>query len=243
MEIIGSGAQSDIFKDNGKAIKLFKYNIQKKEVEQEFNMQKMAYDYGLPVPEAYGVIEIDNKYGILMEYIEGVTLGKIIQDDFSDSNENFLKSIEMQNSIHKIETGDFPNQKNKLKSYIANAGILKSGEKEKLLNKLEAMKFKNMLCHGDYHINNLIKTSNNILVIDWSCASSGNPEADICRTYLLYKIYAEVMANIYLDYYCRITNIEKSVILEWEPIIAGARLGESTIDEEKEKLMEIIANV
>jgi hypothetical protein len=70
MEYIASGAQADIYKDGSKAIKIFKNNIQKREIEYELKLQKMAFEYGLPVPEIFGIIEIDGKFGIEKEYID-----------------------------------------------------------------------------------------------------------------------------------------------------------------------------
>lgn len=241
MELVGSGAQADIYKDNDRAIKLFKYNISKEEVENEFNFQRMAFNYGLSVPQVFEIIEKDQKYGFEMEYIDGMTLGSIILKNIWNTKKYIIKSIEIQNQIHKIETDNFPNMKDKLRNYILCANELSDLEKQKLLNKLESMIFVNKLCHGDFHIFNLIQTTNNIKIIDWICASSGNPEADICRTYLLYKLSSKILANMYLSTYCKIMNVNKNSILEWEPIIAGARLGEYTKnDKEKNILKKII---
>jgi len=109
------------------------------------------------------------------------------------------------------------------------------------LNKLEQIKFENKLCHGDFHIFNLIQTSHDIKIIDWVCSSSGNPEADIYRTYLLYKLYKDNIADIYMDIYCQMMKMDKKEIMSWSPIIAGARLGEYVKDEREENiLLEII---
>ena len=77
MEFIANGAQADLYKNNGKAIKLFKKNISKDEIEYEMNLQKMAFEFDLPVPEIYDIVEIDGKFGIIMEYIDGVPIGNI----------------------------------------------------------------------------------------------------------------------------------------------------------------------
>ena len=187
MELIGSGAQADIYKDNSMAIKLFKYNIHKEEVENEFNLQRMAFEYGLPVPKVFDIIEIDDKSGIVMEFIDGTPLGKIILKNIFKAKKYLVKSIDIQDSIHKIETDSFPNMKDKLKYFILCAKELNNMEKEKIMLKLEDINFDNKLCHGDFHIFNLLQTSNEMKIIDWICASSGNIEADIYGTYLLYR--------------------------------------------------------
>jgi len=75
--------------------------------------------------------------------------------------------------------------KDKLKYFISKASIIPENVKDNILLKLENKTFEYKLCHGDFHVLNLIQTSNDIKIIDWICASSGNPEADIYRTYLL----------------------------------------------------------
>ena len=240
MEYIASGAQADIYKDGSKAVKIFKKNERKIDVEQEANLQKLAFDYGLPVPEIFDVIEVEGKFGIVMEYIEGTPLGKILAEDNSKMEEYFFKSFEIQNNIHKIETGKFPFMKDKLKNHIISANELTDIEKAKILVKLEKVSFDNKLCHGDFHVFNLILTSNGIKIIDWVCASTGNPDADIYRTFLLYRLYKEEIAQAYLEMYCKIYDLDKTKILSWASIVAGARLGEFTKDEREVKLLKEI---
>ncbi len=243
LEYIASGAQADIYRDGTKAIKLFKNCCRKEDVEYEINLQKMALDYGLPVPEIFDLTEIDGKYGIVMEYIDGIPLGKILLEGKAQSMECFEKSIEIQDSIHRIETNKFPLMKDRLKNHILYGNKLNDTAKEKVLNKLENMEFDNKLCHGDFHVFNLIKTSGGIKIIDWVCAVQGNAAADICRTYLLYKLVNDEIANLYLELYCKLIKRDKEDILEWLLIVAAARLGEYTKDENEVKILNgIIEN-
>jgi len=243
MDYIAKGAQAEVYKDGYKAIKLFKNNISKDEIEYEVNLQKKAYEFGLPVPKIYGLIEIDNKIGIVMDYIEGIPVGNIVLEDMSRSEEYLIKTIEIQNNIHKIETKAIPHMKDKLKYFISKASIIPENVKDNILLKLESKTFEYKLCHGDFHVLNLIQASNDIKIIDWICASSGNPEADIYRTYLLYRIDLEEFAEHYLSTYCKIMNLDKDDILSWSSIIAGARLGEYVKNEkEKRILLDIVKN-
>jgi tRNA A-37 threonylcarbamoyl transferase component Bud32 len=241
MQLIGRGAQADVYKDNFKAIKLFKYSISKEEVENEFNLQKKAFNYGLPVPNVFDIIEIESKLGFTMELIDGESFGKIIFKNIFNVKKYLIKSIKIQDSIHKIETKNFPNMKEKLKNFITCVKELNSMEKERIILKLEKMNFDNKLCHGDFHIYNLIQTSNEIKIIDWICASSGTIEADVYRTYLLYRLFNRYFAEMYLNTYCKLKKLKKRTILEWAPVIAAARLGEFVKNEkEKEILLKII---
>jgi len=238
MKFISSGAQADVYKDGSKAIKLFK---NKCDIEYETGLQKMAFDCGLPVPEVFGITEIDGKSGIVMEYIEGTPVGNIVSGDTTKSGEYLIKTIELQNRIHSIEARNFPSLKDKLKYFISRNEVLGENEKKDILLDLESRTFENKLCHGDFHVLNLIQTPNGIKIIDWITAASGNPDADIYRTYLLYKISTPDFAEIYLDTYCKMMALDKAKILSWSSIVAGARLGEYVKDEnEKNVLLEII---
>jgi thiamine kinase-like enzyme len=92
---------------------------------------------------------------------------------------------------------------------------------------------------------NLLETAEGIKIIDWVDASSGSIGADVCRTYLLYKMntheMADIIAETYLELYCERSKIERQEINLWIPIIAAARLSENGIREEEiERLKQMI---
>jgi len=243
MELIGNGAQAEIFKENDIIIKLFKKNIAKHDVEYEMNLQKMAFEHGLSVPKIYDIVEINGKYGIKMEYINGVTFGKIILDDMNKLNEYLNKSIEIQIGIHKIVTNNFPSMKEKLKNKINRVQIITENEKQNIIKLLDKEKFNNNLCHGDFQFMNILETENGNKIIDWVDSSSGNIEADVYRTYLLYKVNNDEIAELYINNYCKMADISKENVLKWAPIIASARLSEGMGNDENEKLLNIIRKI
>jgi uncharacterized protein (TIGR02172 family) len=240
MEFIENGAQANIYKKDDKVIKLFKKNISKQDIEAEMNLQKMAYDLDLPVPKIYDIIEIDGKFGILMEYINGLSLGRIIQNNPDDLEKYLCKSIEIQQYLNNKIVTKFPSMKEKLYKKIERVNIIHNDIKHKIFDLLNEINFSYNLCHGDFHFMNLLQTSDGIKIIDWVDSSSGIIEADIYRTYLLYFIHNEQLANLFIDKYCKITKTSKENILFWAPIIAAARLSEDVSDLENEKLMKII---
>ena len=65
------------------------------------------------------------------------------------------------------------------------------------------------LCHGDFHPINVLGAVSRPLVIDWSHACSGNPSADVCRSYLLLKLHSGLIAEPYLDVYCGINDMQR----------------------------------
>ena len=77
------------------------------------------------------------------------------------------------------------------------------------------------------------------MVIDWPDACCGDPAADVCRSYLLLTLHAEVIAEPYLDAYCSITNRPRATIFDWLPYVAAARLAEDVPDDWA-RLLEIV---
>jgi thiamine kinase-like enzyme len=125
-----------------------------------------------------------------------------------------------------------------LASRISQSPILDDSQKGNLPELLNGFDFGTSLCHGDFHLMNLIKTNQHIVIIDWVDATLGSPEADLCRTYLLYRLHApKSFADKYLDLYCMKTNKSRDDILKWLPIIAGARLSEKN-ESEKDLLLQ-----
>ncbi len=102
------------------------------------------------------------------------------------------------------------------------------------------MSYTSRLCHGDFHLFNLIMSENNVTIIDWVDASSGDIRADICRAYLLYSQFSMELADQYLRLYSDKSGLAKEDIFQWAPIIAGARLSEIVCTEKNERLIEII---
>jgi thiamine kinase-like enzyme len=127
----------------------------------------------------------------------------------SKLNEYIIKSIEIQMNINKIVTDKFPSMKDKLKGKINKGQILNINEKQKILDILDKSDFKQNLCHGDFQLMNLMETSSGIKIIDWVDSSSGNNEADICRTYILYKVNNDEIAELYIENYCKMANISR----------------------------------
>ncbi|MFP3489684.1 phosphotransferase, partial [Staphylococcus sp. SIMBA_130] len=66
----------------------------------------------------------------------------------------------------------------KLTRQIGTADRLSQSQKTALLFKLSEMPVKKQLCHGDFHLFNLIM-GDHVTIIDWVDASAGDSRADV----------------------------------------------------------------
>ena len=202
-EPIASGNTANIYLHENKVIKIFKDHLPDTESENEARKQKVAFESGLRVPKILDIKKVNGQQAIIMEYVEGKTLGELVTENM-DEVESFLEmSVDIQMDIHKVLAEALEPMRIKLQRQIEAVKGLDELVKTSLLNKLHSMRVEKRLCHGDFHLYNMIKSGDEIFIIDWVDASSGNPQADVCRTYILYSQVSLDIAELYLKLYCQ----------------------------------------
>ncbi|MFJ5714491.1 aminoglycoside phosphotransferase family protein [Neobacillus sp. NPDC093127] len=237
---IASGNTAKIYLYENRIVKVFNDYLPDTESSNEANKQKYAYSCGLPVPKIVDVTKIDGKQAIIMEYIKGRTIGDFLTENMEQAEFYINISVDIQQKIHLISADSLEPMTEKLSRQIYSADNLDKRLKAALIEKLDSMTFEKRLCHGDYHLFNLIMSDNQVTIIDWVDASAGDIRADIYRTYLLYSHVSMELADLYLRLYCAKSDLSKDEIFQWAPIIAGARLSENVSSENSERLLEIV---
>ena len=164
---IGVGNTAKIYLYENRIIKLFNDYLPETESAYEANKQKYAYSCGLSVPKVLDVTKIDGKQAIIMEYIKGRTLGDLLFENKEQAEYYLNISIDIQRKIHMVNVDSLEPMSGKLRRQIESAQIIDYRQKSSLIQKLESMTFENKLCHGDYHLFNLIMSDNKVTIIDW----------------------------------------------------------------------------
>jgi len=111
-----------------------------------------------------------------------------------------------------------------------------------------------VLCHGDFHPDNIVLSARGPIILDWTDATLGHPLADVARTALLMQ-HAAVPPHIpgrwlietgralwyrlYLRRYCQLRSISPAQVNSWLLPVAAARLSEG-IPEEEERLLALV---
>ncbi|WHY87181.1 aminoglycoside phosphotransferase family protein [Neobacillus novalis] len=237
---IAIGNTAKIYLCENRIVKIFNDYLPDTESSYEANKHKYAYSCGLSVPEILDVTKIDGKQAIIMEYINGRTIGDILSENLEQAEFYMNISVDIQQKIHMIAADSLEPMTEKLSRQIESAHNLDKRHKSALIEKLNSMTFERRLCHGDYHLFNLIMTDNKVTIIDWVDACAGDIRADIYRTYLLYSHVSMELADLYLRLYCAKSDLSKDEIFQWAPIIAGARLSENVSAENSDRLVEIV---
>ncbi|MEK5207442.1 aminoglycoside phosphotransferase family protein [Psychrobacillus sp. FSL H8-0510] len=238
---IAIGNTAQIYLYENKIVKVFNDFLPDTESSYEANKQKFAHSCGLSVPKIFDVTTIDGKQAIIMEFVKGKTIGDTLSENMEQAEYYMNISIDIQQKIHMIVADSLEPMSLKLSRQIESAQQLDKRHKSALLQKMDTITYKKRLCHGDFHMFNLILSDNNqVTIIDWVDSSAGDLRADVYRTYLLYEQFSIELADMYLRLYCQKSGLSKDDIFQWAPIIAGARLSENVSSEKNERLIKIV---
>ncbi|MCA1060447.1 aminoglycoside phosphotransferase family protein [Rossellomorea aquimaris] len=234
----GNTAQVYLYKNN--IYKIFHDSLPAGESFKEANKQQYAHSFGLPVPEIYDVTNIDGKQVIIMEHIKGKTIGDFLNDNMERAEYYMSMSVDIHMGIHQTKAHSIEPMSGKLRRQIQSAPELGNELKSVLIKKLDSMTFEENLCHGDFHLYNLILSNDKVTIIDWVDSSAGDRRADVYRTHLLYSQVSVELADMYMRLYCEKSGLSKDEIFQWAPIIAAARLSERVSSENPKRLLEIV---
>lgn len=222
--LIGKGAQADVYEYEGKAIKLFHMDYDKAYVFFEGAVTSIIEHTTLPISKIHDIVKINGQWAIVMDLLNGQTIATDMVKGMSDL-------VDMQIKIHTIDSPLPLNNHYVYKDEISAHPMLDKTDKDRLLHLLKSLPEGNKLCHNDYHGLNAIKNNTGVYVIDWINAKGGNPETDCCRTYILIALYNKRYACSYLDMYSSKAGFDPERILRWLPIVSAERLYEKNESE------------
>ena len=194
------------------------------------------------------------RHGIVYERVDEPTM----LQRFSKSPWSLLgltRSLaELHILIHQQKVSELPSQREKLAESIRNASSAPQEIKETALRALEGLSDDNVLCHGDFHPDQIIMSERGLIIIDWRTATKGNPVGDVAQSSILLRLGAPPAGRAnewlirlarayvhsrYLKRYVDGSSISQRAIDEWQLPIAVARLG-AGIPEEKGQLLALI---
>lgn len=239
---IAKRATKTVYKDNGKTIKLFVENYSKSDILNEaLNHARVEENTDLKVPSLYEVTKLEKNWALVYEYIEGKTLGELMEEN-PEKLDNYLeKFVEIQLEVLNHQVPLLNRVKDKYKRKISNLKDVDEHIIYELLQRLEGMKNHTKLCHGDFHPSNIvIKDDGSYYIIDWAHVTQGNASADVANTFILFSVEGKSdLAEKYLQAFANKSGIEIKYIQQWIPIVAAARLSKN-IPSEKEFLLKCI---
>ncbi|BCN30813.1 phosphotransferase [Anaeromicropila herbilytica] len=231
MEIIGVGNTAEIIAyEEGKVCKLFFEGYCSSAIEKEYKNSKLMSKMNLPVPNAYDIIHINDRIGIIYDRLYGETvLEKILRNE---NIEYQIKNIvDVHKNILKCHTNEGIYYKDFLKQLISD----ETDESKKLYNKIDELPDGDNLCHGDFHPGNVwINLQGTTLIIDFMNVCYGPWLYDVARTYFLIakgslpdnipnREEIEIMQKQLADLYISFMNVNIDEISQYLTVIEACR--------------------
>lgn len=251
---LGQGREAEVFVwADGYVLKLFWPEFSRADAELEAQLTQQAWLMGVPSAKVEDVLEVEGRWGVVLQWIKGVPLTEYIQADPTRLRFAAQMLGALHRQLHSKAAGQLPSLRLHLIRRI-QACRLPLGQRLALLNHLEQLPDGTALCHGDFHPENVLVAEDGVYVVDWPCAMRGNPVADIAHTTLL-VLYSELPPDLpgreeimyqraqfhqtYLEHYQTFSLLDLGQLRSWLPIAAAARLREN-IPAEEPRLMQII---
>ena len=213
-----------IYREGDTVLKVFDTNYSKSDVLNEALNQARVEETGLNIPRLIDVLVENGKWAIRTEYIEGVTLERLMDENPEKTDEYLELFVNLQIEVHEKRAPLLAKLKDKMDRKICDTDIDATIRYE-LHTALESMPKHKKLCHGDFNPTNIVMTAGGKpYILDWAHATQGNASADVAQTYLLFKLAGkDETAEKYLDLFCEKTGTEKKYIQKWLPIVAAAQ--------------------
>jgi aminoglycoside phosphotransferase (APT) family kinase protein len=239
---------------DGQVLKLFFAWCPENWVRQEARVARAMHAAGLPVPAVDDMLEVEGRFGIVFERVEGHSL----LEEFRTRPWRIVwiarTLAELQVAMHKCEVPGLPSFNAGLERRVRGLDCLAEATKQRILELLATLPDGEAVCHGDFHPDNVLVTKRGPVIIDWMTATQGNPLGDVARTSLIFRMagppvgqfrgwldkQAAALANrLYLERYFALRPRGREQLAAWMIPVAAARL-EEQIPGEREKLLPII---
>lgn len=215
-----------VYQDGNKVVKVFTKEHPKANVFNEALCQARVEETGLYIPKVLEVTTIDGEWALVLEYIEGKTLSKLMKETPEETDAYLEKFVDLQLSMHEKSAPRLTLQKDKLKRKINSLkDTLDASTRYELQTRLDSMPTHTKLCHGDFNPSNVIvQPGGEMAIVDWSHATQGNASADAAITYLEFALKDQALADKYLKLFCQKSDTAVQYVQKWLPIVAAAEL-------------------
>lgn len=257
-KLIGKGNTAEVYLwGKNDVIKIFDQRIPEGLIKNEYDANLQIQFLQLPSPRAKGIIEFEGKIGIIYKKLEGVSLTDLLSKNPFSIKKNAKLFSQLHFQIHQKDGNNLPKQKEYLLKNIQMTDLLTIQEKQSICEYLRSLPEGNQVCHGDFHPDHILVSKDQVKVIDWMTASSGNPIGDIAKTFIIIKytylpksmphiirmlleVLRDNFCRYYLEEYEKQTGISMEEIEKWTLPVMASRLAEGVHPDEQQLLLQAV---
>lgn len=255
--LLAQGNTAEIYEwETDKILKLYRKGLPEALCNDEFYVTKSVYDLLKITPEPFEIVHINGRVGAVYERINGKTMLKEMMSKPWRISKYSRLLAQYHKNIQRPIDFNLPTVKEKLKRDIDAVTLLSDIEKQHVCQYMTALPDGNILCHFDFHPDNIMFTDGNPIIIDWMTACKGDGLSDVARTCVILSFseiprvpgfvnlilghFMKRMNTGYLKEYLKIAGVQMDAIKAWEMPIAAARLREWIPEKEKQNLLAFV---
>ena len=226
--VIAVRTNETVYRDGMQCVKVFGDGFTKADALGEALNQARVEECGLHVPKVLEVSQVDGKWALVTEYIQGKTLERLIAEEQEQKEALLVRMADLQVEMISKTCPLLSRLREELESRIAQAELPATTRCD-LFFRLQEIPAEYQICHGDFNPSNIVLTrEDELYLLDWSHASQGNAAADAANAWLWFQLAGDAQgAGRYLECFSQKTGIDPAMIQKWIPIVAAARSAES----------------
>ncbi len=223
-KIIALRNDRTVYRDGTACLKVFEKNVPKSKVFTEAFNQTQAQCAGVAVPTITQITQIDGKWAIIYDFVEGKSLAEEIKNSPEKATKFLEKLVELQIELHKEKVTDLPELKDRIKKDIEKTELRRE-LKDELIRLSASLPDGDGIFHGCFSPDNIILGADGKdYIIDWTHASQGSIYADAAGTYLTFILDGEnELAALYLKVFGAKTKSDIKDVRRWLPVISAAK--------------------
>lgn len=240
---LGEGREAELFDlGDGRVLRLYRSLDADGTARYQANLLQQIADLGVRVPRVFDVVSTMGRPGIVMERLDGPDL----LTDVARRPWRVLQIGATCGRLHaRVNEAPspplVPSLHDSLRQRITQSEMVPAPYADLALQALAQLPHGDNLCHLDFHPGNVVMSRGEPVVIDWTIATSGPPEADFAQSQLILSLgepppgspaHLKVLALIgrtlllaaYRRAYRRSHRPNEDVVREWHLPLAIARL-------------------
>jgi aminoglycoside phosphotransferase (APT) family kinase protein len=240
--LVGKGFCADVYDwGDGRVLTLFHTPDGRDRADREYAATCAVHAAGLPAPATHELVEVEGRWGIVFERVDGVSMFEYTQARPWAVFAVIRQFAELHAEIHRCEApAGLPSLRGRIAARI-DASDAPEEEKQAGRDRLAGLPDGRALCHGDFHPANVLLTRRGPVVIDWSSGSRGDPIGDVACTsrlmrgaklpswspgymHLMLRCLRHALHRSYLKRYFRLQAGTPGQIEAWQaPLAVAAR--------------------
>ncbi|MBQ6506762.1 MAG: phosphotransferase, partial [Clostridia bacterium] len=195
-EVLGEGAFGTVYRlDEDTVVKVYRNGEKSLPIiKNEQEKARQAFLSGIPTAIPVDIVQVGDQYGSMFEMINAQNCNEIIVRDPGQLPGMISEYAAFLKKLHSLETkpGELESARDiYLRNLTVFGDVLPAAIRERLEALLRKMPDDYHLIHGDIQMKNVMKSGDEMVLIDMDKICTGNPVFEFASLYTTYVLFSE----------------------------------------------------